>query len=393
MKKRTIIYIGVLLLVLFGGLMGRDPISGLINAYVTPLDFTFAPVRPFIQLPGEVWLRWPKDSFLVGPFSYGLTNTFMSALLAFFAILIIAWRVKPRSRTADEVPTGFYNFFEMIYEVAFNYVERSAGKWTKTFFPFFMTFVLWILLANWMSLLPGWDSIGIWEDVRHFEAEKVEKEYMDQFYSDHENPTEAEIHEAEEEAHELAIEVEHAVEEANNFALRVPVISGVVGFLMSPRPMENPEDPEGPMVNPPESYWTIVPFVRPAASDLNFTLAIALISVIMTQYYGMRAQGWSYWKKFFVWDGNGIAKSPLAVMDPAVGLLEFISEVFKIVSFAFRLLGNIFAGMVLLFVIASLLPIANLAFYFLEFGVGALQALVFALLTLTFMSGATHSHH
>ncbi|NJN53639.1 MAG: F0F1 ATP synthase subunit A [Anaerolineae bacterium] len=132
--------------------------------------------------------------------------------------------------------------------------------------------------------------------------------------------------------------------------------------------------------------------MRPAATDLNFTLAIAIISVIMTQYYGMRAQGVRYWKKFFVWDGNKIAKSPLAVMDTGVGLLEFISEIFKIVSFAFRLLGNIFAGMVLLFVIASLLPVANLAFYFLEFGVGALQALVFALLTLTFMAGATHGH-
>jgi len=156
--------------------------------------------------------------------------------------------------------------------------------------------------------------------------------------------------------------------------------------------MVNPDDPEGPKINPPGSRWSIVPFFRPAATDLNFTIAIALISVIMTQYYGMRAQGLSYWKKFFVWDGDKISKNPLAVMDSGVGLLEFISDLFKIVSFAFRLLGNIFAGMVLLFVIASLLPIANLLFYFLEFGVGALQALVFALLTLTFMSGATHGH-
>jgi F-type H+-transporting ATPase subunit a len=80
-------------------------------------------------------------------------------------------------------------------------------------------------------------------------------------------------------------------------------------------------------------------------------------------------------------------------MDTGVGILEFISEVFKIVSFAFRLLGNIFAGQVLLFVIASLLPVANLFFWHLEFGVGLLQAAVFALLTLTFMKSATESHH
>lgn len=375
MKKRYIIYLGVLILILFGGIMGLDPISGLLG-----LDFSFAPVRPYIQLPGEVWLRWGETSPLNGPFSYGLTNTFAAAILAFFVILFVAWRVKPRSRSADEVPTGFYNMFELIFEGAYNYVERSAGKWTKAFFPFFMTFILWILISNWLGLVPGFDSVGIWEDVRHFEGEKAEKAYMDAFYAENPNPTEEEIHHAEEEAEHILHEVELAVEEANDQALQVGP------FLMNPRPNEDGE-------NPPGAYWTIVPFFRPAASDLNFTLAVAIISVIMTQYYGMRAQGLSYWKKFFVWDGNKIAKSPLAVMDTGVGLLEFISEIFKIVSFAFRLLGNIFAGMVLLFVIASLLPVANLAFYFLEFAVGALQAVVFALLTLTFMSGATHSHH
>jgi F-type H+-transporting ATPase subunit a len=282
--------------------------------------------------------------------------------------------LRPRSRTADEVPTGFYNFFELIFEGAYNYVERSAGKWTKTFFPFFMTFILWILVSNWIGLVPGVDSIGKWENIPHFRAEQAEQ-------IEYEAAIAAGLseEEAEERAHAMFEEVEHQVEERNDAALqRGP-------FLVNPRPDENGENPEG-------AVWAIVPFVRPAATDLNFTLAVAIISVIMTQYYGMRAQGMRYWKKFFVWDGDKIAKSPLAVMDTGVGLLEFISEIFKIVSFAFRLLGNIFAGMVLLFVIASLLPVANLAFYFLEFGVGALQAVVFALLTLTFMAGATHGH-
>ncbi len=361
MKKRYVIYLGVLLLIFFGGIFGLDPVSGWLG-----LDFSFAPVRPFIQLPGEVVFRWPEGSPLVGLFAKGLTNTFMAALLAWVVILLMAFLLKPRSRTADEVPTGFYNFFELIFEGAYNYVERSAGKWTKAFFPFFMTFILWILISNWMGLIPGFDSVGKYEDVAHFEAELAEEAALKSGAT-------------KEEAHHIFEEVEHAVEEANDEALqRGP-------FLVNPRPDANGKNPEG-------AKWTIVPFLRPAATDLNFTLAIAIISVIMTQYYGMRAQGIRYWKKFFVWDGNKIAKSPLAVMDTGVGLLEFISEVFKIVSFAFRLLGNIFAGMVLLFVISSLLPIANLAFYFLEFGVGALQALVFALLTLTFMAGSTHGH-
>jgi F-type H+-transporting ATPase subunit a len=157
-------------------------------------------------------------------------------------------------------------------------------------------------------------------------------------------------------------------------------------FIMSPGSwLVSEEDKE-------ENIWNIVPFVRAAATDLNFTLALALISVVMTQYYGMRAQGMKYWSKFFTWPADRMAKNPLAVLDPAVGLLEFISELFKIVSFAFRLLGNIFAGQVLLFAIGALLPIANLAFFHLEFAVGLLQAAVFALLTLTFMASATQGH-
>ncbi|MFN2181790.1 MAG: F0F1 ATP synthase subunit A, partial [Candidatus Promineifilaceae bacterium] len=73
--------------------------------------------------------------------------------------------------------------------------------------------------------------------------------------------------------------------------------------------------------------------------------------------------------------------------------LELISEFSKIISFAFRLLGNIFAGMVLLFVMAFLLPVANVAFFGLEFFVGLIQALVFGLLTLIFMASASTSHH
>jgi F-type H+-transporting ATPase subunit a len=117
----------------------------------------------------------------------------------------------------------------------------------------------------------------------------------------------------------------------------------------------------------------------------------------MTQYYGMKAQGMKYWYKFFPsfipGKGDEIAANPLAIMDVGVGLLEFISEIFKIVSFAFRLLGNIFAGQILLFLIGSLAPVANILFWHLEFAVGLLQGVIFALLTLTFMKGATESHH
>ncbi|NJN53638.1 MAG: F0F1 ATP synthase subunit A [Anaerolineae bacterium] len=210
MKKRYVIYIGVLLLILFGGAMGSDPVSGWLD-----LNYSFSPVRPVIQLPGEVVVHWPEGSPLDGPFGHGLTNTFIAALITFGAILILMFSLRPRSRSADEVPTGFYNFFELIFEGAYNYVERSAGKWTKTFFPFFMTFILWILISNWIGLVPGVDSIGKWENIPHFRGEQAAQiEYEAAIAA---GKSEAE---AEEEAHHMFEEVEHQVAELNNAAMQ-----------------------------------------------------------------------------------------------------------------------------------------------------------------------------
>ncbi|MCB8944985.1 MAG: F0F1 ATP synthase subunit A [Ardenticatenaceae bacterium] len=290
--------------------------------------------------------------------------------MTFIIIVTIAFSLKAGSRTADDVPTGAYNFFEMLIEFAYGYVEDAAGKWAKVFFPFFMTFILWIVIANWMELVPLVDSFGKWENLPHFEAEMAAIEAE-------------EMHLSEEEIHHIEEEVEHAVDEENVGDLRQGIL------LVKAQPNEEGEKPD-------DADWTIVPYVRAAATDLNFTIAIAIISVVMTQYYGMKAQGAKYWLKFFPFysgKGDEIAKNPLAIMDIGVGLLEFISEIFKIVSFAFRLLGNIFAGQVLLFVIGSLLPVGNLLFWHLEFAVGLLQGAVFALLTLTFMKSATESHH
>ncbi|RMG97687.1 MAG: F0F1 ATP synthase subunit A [Chloroflexi bacterium] len=353
MKKRYIVYACVILLV--------------------ALSFVSPPVLPVIQLPGEVVVPWPEGSVLNNWFGHGLTNTFIATILTFLILVGLTFSLRARSRTAEEVPTGFYNFFEMIIEFAYGYVENAAGKWARNFFPFFMTFILWIVVANWMELVPGVDAIGKWEDLSHLRAEQAVMAAEKQAEAEGRHLSEEEIHHIEEEAL-------HEADEANLGDLKRGF------FLIKASTDENGEKPD-------DADWTIVPFVRAAATDLNFPLALAIISVLMTQYYGMKAQGLKYWKKFFVWDGDAIAKNPLAIMDPAVGILEFISEIFKIVSFAFRLLGNIFAGQVLLFVIAALVPVANLLFWHLEFAVGILQAAVFALLTLTFMTGATESHH
>ncbi len=137
--------------------------------------------------------------------------------------------------------------------------------------------------------------------------------------------------------------------------------------------------------------WVVLPWVRVASTDLNMTLTIALIAVVMVQVVGVRALGLGYFTKFF--NFSTLLKSPLGGIDVAVGLLELIGDFAKVLSFSFRLLGAMFAGAILLFVMSFLMPIMPWPFFILEFFVGAIQALVFGLLTAIFMQLATISHH
>ncbi len=131
-----------------------------------------------------------------------------------------------------------------------------------------------------------------------------------------------------------------------------------------------------------------VPFLRSPNSDLNSTLALAIVSIVVTQFFGIAAIGFfKYGKKFINFSG---------IIPFFVGILELVGEVAHLISFSFRLFGNVFAGEVLLAVIAYLAAyVAPVPFYFLELFVGFIQALVFGLLTLVFMKTAMadHSEH
>jgi F-type H+-transporting ATPase subunit a len=127
-----------------------------------------------------------------------------------------------------------------------------------------------------------------------------------------------------------------------------------------------------------------VPLLRGATADLNTTLALALIAFFSIQYYGFAGQKLGYLKKFFNFS------SPVMFFS---GILELISELAKIISFSFRLFGNVFAGEVLLSVMTFLIPvIIPLPFVGLEIFVGLIQALVFSLLTLVFINIAMSAH-
>ena len=127
-----------------------------------------------------------------------------------------------------------------------------------------------------------------------------------------------------------------------------------------------------------------VPLLRGATADINTTLALAIFAIVSVQIFGYKHRGIRYFKKFLDFS------NPINLF---VGFLELISEFSRMISFAFRLFGNIFAGEVLLAVIAFLVPLlASLPFLGLEIFIGFIQALVFSTLTLVFINIATSEH-
>ena len=226
-----------------------------------------------------------------------ITNTMLvtwitMALLIFLAVLV--------SRNIKQRPGKLQNFFEFIIDALLNLIETITidRKKAISFLPIVATLFLFIITANWMGLLPGFETIGLWEIV--------------------------------------------------------------------------------------DGHRVLVPLLRPPAADLNTTFALAVVAVVAVQIFGVMSLGIGYFKKFFDFRG------PIEFF---VGILEIISEFARIISFAFRLFGNVFAGGVLLMVISFLIPVfAALPFYGLELFVGFVQALVFAMLTTVFLQMATLGH-
>ncbi|RIK44419.1 MAG: ATP synthase F0 subunit A [Chloroflexi bacterium] len=138
-----------------------------------------------------------------------------------------------------------------------------------------------------------------------------------------------------------------------------------------------------------EHHAKFVPLFRAPSADLNVTFALALATMVMVQVHGIRTLGGGYFRKFWNPSGSGFMKG----INIFVGILEAISELARVLTFSFRLFGNIFAGEVVLatmaFLITFLVPVP---FYALELLVGAVQALVFAMLALVFFTMATISH-
>ena len=130
----------------------------------------------------------------------------------------------------------------------------------------------------------------------------------------------------------------------------------------------------------------LIPLLYPGATDLNITIAFALVAFFTIEIAGVLAIGfWKYTGKFINF------KSPMAFM---LGLIELISELARLISFSFRLFGNIFAGKTLLLVAMFFFPyILPIPVYAYEIFVGLIQATVFAILTLFFIKLALEEPH
>lgn len=239
---------------------------------------------PHISLAAEI--LWRVGGF---PISNALLTTWLV-----MAILIVLSLVV--TQNLSFVPSHAQSIAELVIGGLYDFFEGVIGKRIKEVFPLIASLFCFIIIANWVGLLPAVGTVGFFRG------------------------------------------------EANSSARE------------------------------------FTPLLRGATADLNTTLALAIVSVLAIQYYGFKTLGFTYSGRFLNF------KDPIYFF---VGILELLSDISKVLSFAFRLFGNIFAGEVLLAVMAFLMPfIVPLPFLMLELFVGFIQALVFSMLTAVFLNVA-----
>lgn len=268
--------------------------------------------------------------FTVG--SFPVTNALLLAIITL--ILLSAVFVLLRRKLAL-IPSRAQSVAEIVLEEALTLMDAVLGHRGKSikYAPLILSVFLFVMISNWLGLLPGVGSIVVESSEVHEETAVSTLE------------TETEVHE--EGPRTAPVAPEHVTEETNT-----------------------------------EERHSVVPLLRAPAADLNFTIALAMISVLSVNMLGMAALGARRFSKRYFTLSNPIYTF--------TGILEFISEFVKIISFSFRLFGNVFAGEVLLMIVGFLVPfVLPLPFLFLEIFVGFIQAFIFSMLTLVFVAMAT----
>ena len=292
-----------------------------------------------VMVAGNILLPVPQAAIELAAEPIGLgpvTNAILTSILLSVFILLTALLVGRRLRLQ---PGRVQNVVEAVIEALNGLVKETApSKWAPRFFPICVTIFLFLLVSNLFGVLaPLLGSIGIVHASDHGTLSADQLIFL-------RGTAEA--------------VVDHAHVEPGH----------QVGFLL-------------------------VPFLRAPSSDLNLTITLALITMFLVQVFGFWGNGIGYLGNFFRFKSLKTKGIGLGLIDIFAGMIELISEVSKVVSFSFRLFGNIFAGEVILMVISSLVSLgAVLAFFGFELFVGFIQAFVFFILSLSFFSLAV-AHH
>ncbi len=264
--------------------------------------------------------------------SFPVTNALLLAVitLVFLSVIFLLLR-----RALAVLPSRAQSIAELVLDEALNLMDAVLGHREKSikYAPLILAVFLFVMISNWLGLLPGVGSIV----VKTPEGRAV-------------------------------------IEETYGAA---PVVERVPEVKNDETVHPGSKEPEES-----KAHESVVPLLRAPAADLNFTIALAMISVLSVNMLGMIALGArKFSKRYFT------LSNPIYTF---TGILEFISEFVKIISFSFRLFGNVFAGEVLLMIVGFLVPfVLPLPFLFLEIFVGFIQAFIFSMLTLVFVAMAT----
>ncbi|MDQ4098933.1 MAG: F0F1 ATP synthase subunit A, partial [Chloroflexota bacterium] len=293
------------------------------------------------------------------PITNAMLTTFIVMALIFIAFTLIA-------RRAQLIPGRTQGAAETIVEFILSLVENTAGRHNgRRIFPLIGGLFIFILFSNFSGLLPGVGSVGVW----HEEETAAESE--------------AAVLETAGEQHVAEPAAEGVAEEPAEAQQGAPVTGE-----------EHAAEDEAAATGEEhaateEHHEVLVPLLRPPTADLNMTLAMALVTFTTVQIYGIRSHGF-------------LGRIKHMADPPFLFPIELISELSRIISLSARLFGNVFAGEVLLGVMYAMAASIRIAvvpvlfpvvFLFLELLFGTIQALVFALLTLIYITLATAGGH